>query len=230
MGGIYLREYECLYIVHPQVADEQLEELTGRFQSVLSDNGAELLSANPWGKRRLAYEIDRVREGIYIQLRFNSEPTAVDELDRALKFSEHVIRHLVVRAEDLDPAATNLVPEELPERGPEDFEDRRPRGRREAPQRTESPDEDAEASAGQETSAAEKESAPAAGIEAASEDAASTGEEQAAAVAEDAVTEAAVTEDAVAEEAPEPVDSAEPEVDQPAASEEPESEAEQSEG
>lgn len=220
MGGIYLREYECLYIVHPQVADEQLEELTGRFQSVLSDNGAELLSANPWGKRRLAYEIDRVREGIYIQLRFNSEPTAVDELDRALKFSEHVIRHLVVRAEDLDPAATNLVPEELPERGPEDFEDRRPRGRREAPQRTESSDEDAEASAGQETSAAEEESAPAAGIEAASEDAASTGEEQAAAVAEDAV----------AEEAPEPVDSAEPEVDQPAASEEPESEAVQSEG
>ncbi|MCC6485840.1 MAG: 30S ribosomal protein S6 [Armatimonadetes bacterium] len=154
-----MREYECLYIVHPQVADEQIDDLSARFQSVLNENGAELLSTNLWGRRRLAYEIDRVREGVYIQVRFNSEPEAVNELDRALKFSEHIIRHLIVRAEDLDPTATDTVPEELPERGPDDYDDRRSRGRRDSaprPESTEAPPEGGEGAEQTETPSGEQ--------------------------------------------------------------------------
>lgn len=124
-----MREYECLYVLHPQVEEQQLGELTERFNHVLTENSAEVLSCNPWGKRRLAYEINHVREGIYVQVRYNGEVGATEELDRALKFSDFVIRHIIVRAEDLDPTQANQVPEELPERSNEDYEDRRRDGR-----------------------------------------------------------------------------------------------------
>ncbi len=115
-----MREYECLYILTPQLDDEQIEPLTEKIRQVITDNSGEVLSVNLWGKRRLAYEINHVREGIYVQLRFNGEVVTPNELDRALRFSEHVMRHLIVRADELDPESTDTSPEQVPEHSARD--------------------------------------------------------------------------------------------------------------
>lgn len=117
-----MREYECLYILHPKLVEEEINNAATQFGQVVTDNQGELLLTNLWGKRRLAYEINHVREGSYVLMRFNAETEAVEELDRLMKYSENVLRHIIVRAEDLDPAVTNSVPEQLPEPGTEDQE------------------------------------------------------------------------------------------------------------
>lgn len=133
-----MREYECLYILHPGLTEEDVNTLSERFSQVVRDNGGEVLSVNPWGKRRLAYEIAHCKEGIYIQMRLNGDLQATAELDQALRFSEHALRHLIVRADELDPAATNEIPEQLPEPTLDDYDARRGRAAR-----TEAPAEEA---------------------------------------------------------------------------------------
>ncbi|BCW98073.1 MAG: hypothetical protein KatS3mg024_0900 [Armatimonadota bacterium] len=125
-----MREYECLYILHPGLSEEDVTAMSERFCQVVRDNGGEVLCVNPWGKRRLAYEIAHCKEGIYIQMRLNGDSRATGELDQALRFSEHALRHLIVRADELDPAATNEIPEQLPEPTLDDYDARRGRSPR----------------------------------------------------------------------------------------------------
>lgn len=151
-----MREYECLYILIPDLAPEDTEPLIERFGQVITDSGGEVLSTNPWGKRRLAYEIDRWKEGFYVQVRFNGEEITCKELDRAMRFSESALRHLIVRAEDLDPADT-AIPEQLPEPGTDDWEDRRGYRRR----RDETPAAEAEAAPAEDGAEADSAAEPA---------------------------------------------------------------------
>ncbi len=200
MGGNYLREYECLYILIPDLAPEDTEPLIERFGQVITDNGGELLSTNPWGKRRLAYEIGRAKEGFYVQVRFNGEETTCKELDRAMRFSESALRHLIVRAEDLDPADT-AIPEQLPEPGTDDWEDRR--GYRRRRDEASPAEAAAEAAAEAEAEAGAEDSTEAAGEEEATPD-----------------TEAdAGAEAGGEEEAPAEAEAAEPTAEEPAAEE-----------
>ncbi len=122
-----MREYECLYILDPKLTEEDVTAVSERIGQIVTENGGELLSVNPWGKRRLAYELKHVREGYYIQMRLNGDVATTGELDQALRFSEAVMRHLIVRADELDPAAADQIPEQLPEPSTDDFDYRRGR-------------------------------------------------------------------------------------------------------
>ncbi|MDQ0228142.1 30S ribosomal protein S6 [Bacillus sp. 7586-K] len=95
-----MRKYEIMYIIRPNIEDEAKKALVERFNSVLSDNGAELTEVKEWGKRRLAYEINDFRDGYYMLLQVNAEAAAVQEFDRLAKISEDIIRHIVVKKED----------------------------------------------------------------------------------------------------------------------------------
>ncbi|MGN7940914.1 30S ribosomal protein S6 [Metabacillus sp. 22489] len=95
-----MRKYEIMYIIRPNIEDEVKKALVERFNSVLSDNGAELTEVKEWGKRRLAYEINDFRDGYYMLLQVNAEAAAVQEFDRLAKISEDIIRHIVVKKED----------------------------------------------------------------------------------------------------------------------------------
>lgn len=122
-----MREYECLYILDPKLTEEDVTAVSERIGQIVTENGGELLSVNPWGKRRLAYVLKHVREGYYIQMRLNGDASTTGELDQALRFSEAVMRHLIVRADELDPAAADQIPEQLPEPSTDDFDYRRGR-------------------------------------------------------------------------------------------------------
>ena len=94
-----MRKYEIMYIIRPTVEDEAKKALIERFDETLTSNGAEIIESKEWGKRRLAYEIDDLREGFYQLIKLSSDAKAIDEFTRLANINEDIIRHMVVRLE-----------------------------------------------------------------------------------------------------------------------------------
>ena len=95
-----IRPYEALYIVHPELSDEEITPVTEKYKQVVEEQGGEVESVNRWEKRRLAYEIKGQKEGIYVLMNFKSEAKATSELDRLLKIGDNVLRHIIVRTDE----------------------------------------------------------------------------------------------------------------------------------
>ena len=93
-----MREYEALYIVKPSYDEEQYAQFVEKYNALIQNNGGEIIKVEPWGKRRLAYEIDKLREGYYVLVRFNAEADLPAELERNFKIADEIMRYLVVRA------------------------------------------------------------------------------------------------------------------------------------
>jgi small subunit ribosomal protein S6 len=95
-----MRTYEVLFILSPQVPDDEATALVGDFKGVAEKIGATLKNEEAWGRRRLAYPIQKFAEGNYHLFVFESDGS-MSELDRRMKNSDRVLRHLIVRT-DLD--------------------------------------------------------------------------------------------------------------------------------
>ena len=100
-----LRDYEILYIVRPDVEETDLPEVTKKVESLIESLQGSIQNTNVWGKRRLAYEVDHLREGHYVLTDFQIEPLRVPEMEATLKISDTVFRHLIVRKPVLKPGA-----------------------------------------------------------------------------------------------------------------------------
>jgi small subunit ribosomal protein S6 len=98
--------YETMYILRPDLNDEVVDQEIDKYQTLLKDNGATILETQHRGKRRLAYEIDRQREGIYIQMNYEAPGPAIAILERAMRLSEEVIRYLTVKQEKVKEEAS----------------------------------------------------------------------------------------------------------------------------
>ena len=98
-----MRMYELMTIHRPELAEEDVRKETAGLEAFLSGAGASVTDTDFWGKRRFAYEIDKVNEGYYTVMTFQGEPAHVADLDRALSLADTVIRHKVIRP-DLNPA------------------------------------------------------------------------------------------------------------------------------
>ncbi|MGX7014278.1 30S ribosomal protein S6 [Vagococcus silagei] len=93
--------YEILYIIRPNIDEEAKTALVDRFDSILKENGAEVLESKLWEKRRLAYEIQDFREGIYQIVKVSAtDSKALDEFDRLAKISGDILRHMIVKEEN----------------------------------------------------------------------------------------------------------------------------------
>jgi small subunit ribosomal protein S6 len=99
-----VREYELMVVLDPNLDDTAVEALNTRVANMVTQRGGTIDSVDNWGRKRLAYPIGRYRDGVYILTRMQLPPTAAVEIERALKLTESVIRHLLVRAEGLVPA------------------------------------------------------------------------------------------------------------------------------
>jgi len=95
-----MRKYEIMYIIRPDMEEEAQKALIERFNGILTDNGAEIENIKELGKKRLAYEINKHRDGYYIVININSGNEAVSEFDRLAKFSDDIIRHIAVREDE----------------------------------------------------------------------------------------------------------------------------------
>ncbi|WP_071191334.1 30S ribosomal protein S6 [Trichormus sp. NMC-1] len=91
--------YETMYILRPDLGDEQVDQAVTKYQNLLTEQGAEKVEIQNRGKRRLAYEINRHRDGIYIQFNYSAPATAIAPLERAMRLSEEVIRYLTIKQE-----------------------------------------------------------------------------------------------------------------------------------
>ncbi|MBF2025794.1 MAG: 30S ribosomal protein S6 [Oscillatoriales cyanobacterium C42_A2020_001] len=89
--------YETMYILRPDLSEE--DQIIEKYQTLLRDGGAEILETQHRGKRRLAYEINKHREGIYVQMNYRAEGSSVAVLERAMRLSDEVIRYLTIRQE-----------------------------------------------------------------------------------------------------------------------------------
>lgn len=89
--------YETMYILRPDLGDEAVDELIGQYQSILQEQGANILETQHRGKRRLAYDIQKHREGIYIQMNYTGPGSVVAPLERAMRLNEGVLRYLTVK-------------------------------------------------------------------------------------------------------------------------------------
>jgi len=94
-GGFVTRDYELGFILTPEVNEEQTRTLVERIEQIATNYGGQVVRVNQWGRRRLAYPIQHHRDGFYMFIDMILTPETVSELDRTLKVSEEVIRHLI---------------------------------------------------------------------------------------------------------------------------------------
>lgn len=95
-----MRLYELLFITNPEYGDEEIQAVIARYQQVIEQGDGVLKSAEKWGKRRFAYEIDEQREGLYILVMLEAGPEVPREIDRLMKIDQDIIRHVIVRKEE----------------------------------------------------------------------------------------------------------------------------------
>jgi small subunit ribosomal protein S6 len=96
-GGKLQRKYEIMVLVDPEADEETVGKAVDRVTQTLTDNKGEVSSVDRWGKRRLAYELDKKTEGQYFVVAFEAESEALTELDRVLSLADEVMRFKVVR-------------------------------------------------------------------------------------------------------------------------------------
>ncbi len=99
------RIYEELFIVKPDAPDEEVDAFVETLKTQLTTAGATVDKVDKWGKRRLAYRVDKYREGTYVLFQFSGEPNVVKELERRLRVSDVVLKFLTVRIDETLEAA-----------------------------------------------------------------------------------------------------------------------------
>ena len=94
-----MRRYELMLVFSPEAPDDRISAIIDRTTRQITADGGQIVKVAPWGRRRLAYPIDRHREGAYHIVVFEAPTTAIAELERGILITEEVLRHLIVRQE-----------------------------------------------------------------------------------------------------------------------------------
>jgi small subunit ribosomal protein S6 len=94
-----MRRYELMLVLRPDAPDERIAAIVDRTTRQITADGGQIVKVAPWGRRRLAYPIERYREGSYHIVVFEAPATTIAEVERTLLITEEVLRHLVVRQE-----------------------------------------------------------------------------------------------------------------------------------
>lgn len=99
-----MRRYELMLLLRPDLEDDKLQAAVEKVTRAIVNAGGSLSKVSPWGKRRLAYDIQRHRDASYFLIHFDIEPSQVREIERGMLISEEILRHLVTVLEDRGPA------------------------------------------------------------------------------------------------------------------------------
>ena len=99
--------YETMYILRPDIPEEEVDSHLTKYSELVTKSGAEVLDSQMRGKRRLAYPISKHKEGIYVQLSHNGNGQHVEILEKAMRLSEDVIRYLTVKQDGPLPTPRN---------------------------------------------------------------------------------------------------------------------------
>ena len=94
-----MNQYETVFILTPVLSDDQTKETVAKFKTLLTDNGAEIVSEEAWGLKKLAYQIEKKTSGFYFLIEFKAEPEVIKTLETAFRRDEKVIRFQTVKLE-----------------------------------------------------------------------------------------------------------------------------------
>ena len=97
-----MKAYELLCFVDPAATEETRAAVMRRIEVAITENGGMVGGVEDWGKRKLAFEVDKLNEGDYTLINFRTDPSQIAELDRILRINDAVKRHMVVRRTDED--------------------------------------------------------------------------------------------------------------------------------
>lgn len=92
-----MNDYELMYILHPRLTSDEIDQAVERITGQITEAGGEIVSVDRWGRRRLAYPIDRNLEGYYVLTTYNAEPLTGSALEALLNLAPDVLRHLLIR-------------------------------------------------------------------------------------------------------------------------------------
>ena len=92
-----MNQYETVFILTPVLSDEQTKETVAKFTTLLKNNGAEIVSEENWGLKKMAYAIDKKSTGYYILVEFKAEPEVIKTLETGYRRDEKVIRFMTVK-------------------------------------------------------------------------------------------------------------------------------------
>ncbi|MCL2745926.1 MAG: 30S ribosomal protein S6 [Coriobacteriia bacterium] len=95
-----MRTYELLLILNPTLNEEERATVMERINTLVRENGSEPDNVEEWGKRKLAYEIDKMNDGDYVLYEFKADPANIAEVDRVLGITDAVVRFIIVRRDD----------------------------------------------------------------------------------------------------------------------------------
>ena len=94
-----MNKYETVFIINPSVEEAGVKELTQKFSDLINSDG-KVESVEEMGKRKLAYEIKKNSEGIYVLINFEANPALIKELERVYRIPDEVIKFIVVRKDE----------------------------------------------------------------------------------------------------------------------------------
>ncbi|MBR4682096.1 MAG: 30S ribosomal protein S6 [Elusimicrobiaceae bacterium] len=93
-----MKTYESVIIVKPQLSDGEVGEFVNKVKTLIANKGGEVTSEEKLGRRKFTHEVNHVRDGFYLYLKFKAEPSFVKELDNALKLNDNVLRSMTMNA------------------------------------------------------------------------------------------------------------------------------------
>jgi small subunit ribosomal protein S6 len=96
------REYEVMFLVKPTLEDSRYQEIIEKFKAVITNNGGDVVSINPWGLRDLAQEFNKITRAYYVVSRFNTPPASLKELRQFFMVTEDIMRDLVVLVDSIE--------------------------------------------------------------------------------------------------------------------------------
>ncbi|MGB9780695.1 MAG: 30S ribosomal protein S6 [Caldanaerobacter sp.] len=95
-----MRSYETMYVLSPDLNEDERKGLIERFKNLIVERGGEITNFDEWGKRKLAYPIQKKTEGYYVLMNFNSSPEVSRELERVYRITDGVLRYLIIRTDE----------------------------------------------------------------------------------------------------------------------------------
>ena len=94
-----MKEYELTVLIHPDL-EADLDKALDKVKSLITDNGGEIIKEDNWGKKKLAYEVQKMKEAFYYFIRFEAESTVPAEIESRVRIMDNVIRYLCVRQDE----------------------------------------------------------------------------------------------------------------------------------
>ena len=95
----FMNQYETVFILTPVLSDQQIKEAVEKYQTYLTEKGAEIINVENWGLKKLAYNIEKKSTGFYAMIEFKAEPTVIANFELQMRRDERVLRYLTVKNE-----------------------------------------------------------------------------------------------------------------------------------